>query len=157
MTHAAVDTCVQTCVQRACSDFFWVYTQKWNTEPRRNSMWNLLRTCRTVFPQCLPHLDPPPAMHKSTVSLHPSHTCYFLWFLIIAIIMHGEMVLICVYLMVSDVESIFSCTYWPFYFFSDSLPTFNRVVCCCWILGVLYMQLYPILLSFVLLHFLFFF
>ena len=58
---------------------------------------------------------------------------------------------------ISDVERIFVYFLAFGEMFSQILcRLFNQAVCC-WILGVLYMQLYPILLRFVLLHFLFFF
>lgn len=49
--------CTNMC-SRACSDFFWVYTQKWNTEPRRNSKVESFEDLPTVFHSAYPILDP---------------------------------------------------------------------------------------------------
>ena len=98
-----------------------------------NSIFNFLRHWQNCFPQwLLQHLTFLPVKYKSSSFSKPHNTCYFLCFFDSSILMGMEwyfiVILICISLMISNVEQLFMGLL-AFFFFgliscSSPLPNF---------------------------------
>ena len=86
-----------------------------------------------------------PAVYQGTSFSIPLSVLTVFFILAILVWVKYLMVLICIFLMVNDVEFITSCNYWPFMYllwrndYSDSLPILNYLSFYYWLVRVLYL------------------
>ena len=107
------------------------------------------RNCHTVvYSHCI-ILHSHQQCTRVLISLPPYQHLLFSDFLVVAILLGVSwylMFLICISLMISDVEYFCVCAYWPFVnlrlekcLFKSFAHFWTKLLfCCCWVLGVLY-------------------
>ena len=109
-----------------------------------NSMFNLLRTAGLRSKAAAPIYIPTSCVPGYQL-LHALSVLTVFFILAILVWVKYLMVLICIFLMVNDVEFITSCNYWPFMYllwrndYSDSLPILNYLSFYYWLVRVLYL------------------